>query len=448
MIEQNKKISVSEFLKIVKNTLSETLPVVNLKAEIGQFSCASSGHWYFTLKDDVAQVKGVMFKLKTVRVGFMPAAGDAVEVTGVLSVYDPKGELQIVCETLKKAGQGSLYEEFLRLKAKLHSEGLFDQARKRKLPKYVFSVGVITSPQAAAWADLQTTLQRRVPHVRVTLYASSVQGQWAKTQLVHALELADQGFHDVLIVARGGGSLEDLWAFNEECVVRQIAQTHTPVIVGVGHESDVTLAEFVADLRAPTPTAAAELCSESTAALLSLLEGLWQSLSIGSDRWVQQAFQRTDFAELALVKPESRLLATQQHLNRMLSDFQFRLNHYVRVCAERVKLSHNNLQQAGSRRVGKIELGLDQQMHQAVRGARQAYARQALQVQHHESLLNAVSPQKNLKRGYALLSDQSSGALVSSIQQVKPSQSLLATLADGSIQIQVIENLSEDHLSS
>lgn len=444
MVEQNKKISVSEFLQIVKKTINETMPVVYLKAEIGQFTCASSGHWYFTLKDNAAQVKAVMFKMKSVRVGFLPKVGDEVEIAGVVTIYDQKGDLQIVCETLKKAGQGNLYEAFLQLKAKLQKEGLFAELAKKQLPKYVFSIGVITSAQAAAWADIQIALERRIPHVKVFLYPTAVQGAAAKNQLVRAIKQADQSDHDVLIVSRGGGSLEDLWAFNEEPVVRQIAASHTPVIVGVGHESDITLAEFAADLRAATPTAAAELCSAPTEQLQAEVQTLWLALTSHVNNHVQQMTQRVDMAELAVIQPESRLQAAQVHTDRMASELNLRFNKNLQILDDKVTNLHKQLKKNIQRGVEANQLHFKNTVKNLQGNAYRGFNLHEVQLKHMESLLNAISPQRNLEKGYAFLSDKNTGKLISSIQTVKSTKFLKATLADGAITVKVQENSSED----
>lgn len=441
MIEAPEKLSVSQFIKRIQGALSKELPVAVIKGEVAQFTCASSGHWYFTLKDSGAQIKAVMFRQKSVRVGFLPKIGDEVEVTAVVSVYEARGELQVVCETLKKAGQGGLYEQFLRLKGKLQQEGLFDSTRKKPLPDYVFSVGVVTSAQAAAWADIQTAFERRCPHIQIRLYPSSVQGAAATRELVQAIGRADQGQHDLLIIGRGGGSLEDLWCFNEEPVVRAVASCLTPTIVGVGHESDVTLAEFAADLRAATPTAAVELCSEPTALLKDQVRGLWMEINHIRNRTFERLAQRVDRAEMALVTPQDRVALAEQKLAASWRHLSARLSNCV-VAGEResVQLSLQ-LNKAAKRSVMESENQLGQHSVQLpLKAGRKAQALHK-QLTYFENMLSAVSPQRNLDKGYAFIhrQGQSGKELVKSVQRVQSGDVLTATLADGQIELKPVD---------
>ena len=235
------------------------MPLTWVSGEISNFTRASSGHWYFTLKDNAAQVRAVMFRGRAQYADFQPREGDKVEVRALVTLYAPRGDYQLSVEAIRRAGVGNLYEAFLRLKAQLTQEGLFDPERKRALPVFPKTVGIVTSPQAAALRDILTALRRRAPHVNVILYPTPVQGDGAGNKIAQAIATAaDRAECDVLLVCRGGGSIEDLWAFNEEIVARTIAHSPIPVIAGIGHETDFTIADFAADLRAATPTAAAE----------------------------------------------------------------------------------------------------------------------------------------------------------------------------------------------
>ena len=258
----------------VARLLERSFPLTWIGGEISNFTRASSGHWYFTLKDDAAQVRAVMFRGKAQYAGFIPREGDKVEVRALVTLYGARGDYQINVEAIRRAGVGALFDAFLRLKDKLGAQGWFDQDRKRPLPLFARSIGIVTSPQAAALRDILTALKRRAPHVRVVLYPAPVQGQGAAERIANAIATASHRAEvDVLLVCRGGGSIEDLWSFNEEIVAHAIGNCSMPVIAGIGHETDFTIADFTADLRAATPTAAAELAATPRADWLSSLAG-------------------------------------------------------------------------------------------------------------------------------------------------------------------------------
>ena len=260
-------LTVSALNRAVAGLLERSFPLVRVQGEICNLTRAASGHWYFGLKDDNAQVRCVMFRGRNSLLDWRPRDGDDVEATAIVSLYEARGEFQLTVEFLRRAGLGRLYEEFLKLKQRLAAEGLFDRPR-RPLPRMPRSVGVVTSLQAAALSDVLSVLQRRAPYLRVVIYPVPVQGAAAGGEIAAMLErAAARAEVDVLLLVRGGGSIEDLWAFNEEVVARAIRAASLPVIVGVGHDSDVTIADFVADVRAPTPTAAAELVAPDAGAL-------------------------------------------------------------------------------------------------------------------------------------------------------------------------------------
>ncbi|HYF60939.1 MAG TPA: exodeoxyribonuclease VII large subunit, partial [Burkholderiaceae bacterium] len=254
-------VTVGQLNRAVAGLLERSFPLLWVAGEISNLTRAASGHWYFSLKDAQASVRTVMFRGRNQYVDFAPANGDRVEVRAQVGLYEARGEFQLNVETMRRAGAGDLFQQFLRLKARLQEEGLFDESRKRVPPDSPRVVGVVTSPQAAALRDVLTTLARRAPQVPVILYPASVQGVQAPAELVRALQAAARRAEcDVLLLVRGGGAIEDLWAFNDEALARAVAASPIPVICGVGHETDFTIADFVADLRAPTPSAAAELC--------------------------------------------------------------------------------------------------------------------------------------------------------------------------------------------
>lgn len=310
-------LTVSELNRIARRALEAQLPLLWVEGEISNFTAASSGHWYFSLKDASAQVRCVMFRTRNFAAGFTPANGDHVEIRALPSLYEARGEFQLGVENIRRAGAGRLFEAFLKLKARLEAEGLFDAAKKRALPGFARCIGVITSPQAAALNDVLTALQRRMPGLPVILYPTPVQGQNAGAQIAAAIQLACQRAEcDVLLVCRGGGSLEDLWAFNDEAVVRAIAASHIPIVSGVGHETDFTLTDFVADVRGPTPTAAAELASPLRHALRQTLQAQYARLTRSLTRILDTRVQHLDQLARVMVHPADQLRRQQRQLNQ------------------------------------------------------------------------------------------------------------------------------------
>ncbi|MFP5381530.1 MAG: exodeoxyribonuclease VII large subunit [Gammaproteobacteria bacterium] len=308
-------LTVSELNRMARRALESQLPLLWVEGEVSNFTRAASGHWYFAIKDAAAQVRCVMFRGRNQFVDFTPANGDHVEVRALPSLYEARGEFQLGVEQIRRAGAGRLYEAFLKLKAKLEAEGLFDPAKKRPLPRFPRRLGVVTSPQAAALHDVLTALARRMPGLPVIVYPTPVQGAGAGAQIAAAIRTAGERAEcDVLLVCRGGGSLEDLWAFNDEAVARAIAASPIPVVSGVGHETDFTLADFAADLRAPTPTAAAELASPVRAELLHALERHGQLLRQHMARRLHAGMQQLDYLARRLVHPAEQVRRQQEGL--------------------------------------------------------------------------------------------------------------------------------------
>jgi exodeoxyribonuclease VII large subunit len=306
-------------MRAIADTLAARFNPVTVRGEVSGFSRAASGHCYFSLKDDTGQVRCALFRRSADQMNFSPRDGQVVEALGKLDVYGPRGDLQLIVDSLKPAGQGALFEQFLRLKAQLEAAGLFDAARMRALPAQPRSIGVVTSLGAAALRDVVTALRRRVPHLPVVIYPAAVQGTLAPAELCAALQTAyrrhaETGESDVLLLVRGGGSLEDLWSFNDETLVRTVARAPMPVICGVGHETDFTLADFVADLRAPTPTAAAELCAPARDARLGELAYLKERLEEGIYGAIDQRAQRLDRLAQRLGRPSVSLHGSHQRL--------------------------------------------------------------------------------------------------------------------------------------
>lgn len=407
--------TVGALCRAVADALEARFNPIGVRGEISGFTRAASGHCYFTLKDAGGQLRCAMFKRNAQMLDFRPVDGELVELRGRLGVYEPRGELQLVVEHMRRAGQGAWFEQFLQLKAKLEAEGLFDAERKRAIKTMPRGIGVVTSLGAAALHDVATALQRRVPHIPVVLAPSLVQGSEAAPSLTQALlQLGQQPDIDVILLVRGGGSMEDLWAFNDENLARAIVSSPVPIVSGVGHETDFTIADFCADLRAPTPTAAAEMCALPQAELLSNL-ALWgNALQTYAHRHLDTQEQRVDRAQARLGRPSEGLNAEKMQLLRL----QQRLRQAVQTRTQRC---HNELATGAS--------GLARGVQQTPATARERLHRAALR-------LELLDPKLVLQRGFAWLSDVD-GQAVTSVTQTTEGQALEATLADGVVELRV-----------
>ena len=321
-------LSVSQLLRSARDMLERRFPLQWISGEVSNLRPAASGHLYFTLKDENAQVDCVMFKGRAAHLDWDLADGQRVEARALVTLYEPRGRFQLNVESMRRAGLGPLFERFLKLKAKLEREGLFDPAAKRPIPDYPRQIGVITSLAAAALRDVLTTLRRRNPSIPVVVYPAPVQGEGAAAKLAQALKAANRRAEcDVLLLVRGGGSIEDLWQFNEEAVARAIRASGIPVVVGVGHETDFTIADFAADERAPTPTAAAELVSPPRDALLARMAENVQRLSREAARRIEYAMQSVDALARRLLHPAERLRTSRQHLVHLAARLAAEMKH-------------------------------------------------------------------------------------------------------------------------
>jgi exodeoxyribonuclease VII large subunit len=324
---------VSELLRSVRDTLERRFPLLWVRGELSNLSRAPSGHCYFTLKDGSAQVDCVMFRSRAAAAEQELRNGAQVEVRALPTLYEPRGRFQLTVEAVRPAGLGPLYERFLRLKEKLEREGLFDPGAKREPPAHPRAIGVITSRAAAALRDVLTTLERRNPAIPVVLYPAPVQGEGAAERLAAMIRTANRRAEcDVLLLVRGGGSMEDLWAFNEEALARAIRASGIPVVVGVGHETDFTIADFAADRRAPTPTAAAELASPSRTELRSRVADCVRCLAREMRRRLEYAVQRLDGTARRLVHPRERLASYQQLLLQLSARLAYAFTHEMHAC--------------------------------------------------------------------------------------------------------------------
>ena len=406
--------TVSALCRALVQLLDAGFNPVAVRGEITGFSRAASGHCYFSLKDAQGQIRCAMFRRAAALVGFSPRDGDLVEVRGRVSVYEARGDLQLVVESMEPAGQGALYEEFLRLKARLEAQGLFDAGRKRQPPAMPRAIGLVTSPAAAALHDVVTALRRRAPHVPVMLAPASVQGADAPQELVRALEslYARSAHLDVILLVRGGGSLSDLWAFNDERLAHAIVRSPVPLICGVGHETDVTIADFCADLRAPTPTAAAELAARPRAEALAELAGAAHALQDAVAQALDALGQRLDIAQSRMGRPSSRLASQRDRLAW--------LAHSMRHASSQSLQSRQTRQQLlGPRLINAVRRRVETQ------GQRLSQAGLRLEL---------LDPRRVLDRGYAWLSD-AQGEPIMRAASIESGQPLTATLADGEVDL-------------
>lgn len=422
-------ISVTELNRAARELLESGFPVLWVAGEISNFKRYDSGHCYFSLKDGSAQVRCVMFRNRAVLLDFKPVEGMQVEARALVSLYEARGDFQLTVEALRPAGAGALFAAFEQLKKKLDTEGLFAANRKRPLPVFPRAIGVVTSPAAAALRDVVTTLQRRWPGLLVILYPTPVQGADAGRQIAAAIQAASRRREvDALLVCRGGGSLEDLWAFNEEVVARAIATCAIPVISGVGHETDSTIADFVADLRAPTPTAAAELATASRESWLARVQQLQQRLRLAGEWQLQVRMQRLDLLGRRLQHPGERLLRQQE---RILALRQ-RLLSFPQRWLERQTFQLGRLQLRLHHALPRLE-PLQIHLAQLQNRLRSALPRQQLLLQQRldvlRARLQAQNPEAPLARGYVLVS-RADGSLVQTAHELRLDERVQLRFAD------------------
>ena len=433
--------SVSQLNQSVRLMLENQLGAVWLTGEISNFSQPVSGHWYLSLKDENAQVRCAMFRMKNLRVSFRPTNGMQVLVRANVSLYEPRGDYQLIIESMHLAGEGLLMQQFEALKLKLAAEGLFAQHLKKNLPHFSKAVGIITSKTGAALQDILHILQRRDPSLKIIIYPTAVQGKDAATDIAQMIELANQRQEvDVLIVGRGGGSLEDLWCFNEEMVARAIFHSHLPVISAVGHETDVTIADFVADVRAPTPSAAAELVSRNQTELLQQLQYRRQRLEIALDRLFAEKQQKLRHLSLRLHNqhPQAQLRIQQQLITQLSHRLQQSLRHRWQKTAENLtalsmRLYKNPLPlrlQQYEQQLAQLKVRLNSHMNLTL-------SLQQKQLAHLCGKLDSLSPLKVLARGYSITQNQQNFT-IRSMKDVNVGEQIKTRLPDGDIISQVI----------
>lgn len=411
-----------------------------LSAEISNFSQPASGHWYFTLKDERAQVRCAMFRNSNRRTTFRPQNGQQVLVRASITLYEPRGDYQLIAESMQPAGDGLLQQQFEQLKQRLSEEGLFEQQFKQALPSPAKCVGVITSASGAALHDILQVLQRRDPSLPVIIYPTSVQGAEAPLQIVSAIETANRRNEcDVLIVGRGGGSLEDLWSFNDERVARAIFASHIPIVSAVGHETDITIADFVADLRAPTPSAAAELISRNQLELLRQWQSQQQRLEMALDYYLaqrQQQFTRLHH-RLQQQHPHLRLARQQTRLFKLQQRLQEAMQWQLRGCSRRSEQLQQRLrQQQPTGSIHRLQQRIQQQTYQLRQGMAQQLNTYRQRFGIACSQLEAVSPLATLSRGYSV-TQTPGGDLLKTTKQAQVGELVKTQLQDGWLESEI-----------
>ncbi len=432
--------TVTRLNQTVRSLLEREMGQVWITGEISNFTQPASGHWYFTLKDDTAQVRGAMFRNSNRRVTFRPQHGQQVLVRASVTLYDPRGDYQIIVESMQPAGEGLLQQKYEQLKAALSAEGLFDQQFKQPLPTPAHCIGVITSKTGAALHDILHVLRRRDPSLPVVIYPTAVQGDDAPGQIVRAIELANARQEcDVLIVGRGGGSLEDLWSFNDERVARAIFASRIPVVSAVGHETDVTIADFVADLRAPTPSAAAEIVSRNQTELLRQIQSAQQRLEMAMDFFIANRTRRFTQLNHRLQQqhPQLRLARQQTVLEKLCQRMRVALDSQLKQASQRQRRVAQRLNQQNPQpriwraqtRIQQLEYRLAESLRAQLSVTRERFGKA---VTH----LEAVSPLSTLARGYSVTT-AADGKVLKQAKQVKTGDTLTTRLADGWVESEV-----------
>lgn len=433
-------LTVSQLNQRARHLLEDVFPQVWVEGEISNLARPASGHLYFTLKDSQAQVRCALFRQNALKVRQALRDGLAVKVRGKLSLFEGRGDYQMIADAVEPAGDGALRLAFEALKEKLAGEGLFATERKRPLPAHPQRVGIVTSPTGAVIRDIISVFRRRAPQVSLTLVPTAVQGREATAQIVRALALADaQGF-DALILARGGGSLEDLWCFNEEAVARAVAACKTPIVSAVGHETDVSISDFVADVRAPTPSAAAELLAPDSSGLRQRLEGLERRLQLRMRQLIAHQHLRLDGLTRRLRHPGERLRQQAQRLDDLEMRLQRALDRQVSQRRERLaRLETRLAAQHPGRALGLLRQRLNALAARLPRAMRETLGTRRLELQSQVQTLHAFSPLATLGRGYSILLDER-GQAIRSASQTQPGQRLKARLGEGELEVRVEDN--------
>ena len=438
-------ISVSELNALAKALLEDHLAGLWIAGEVSNLTRAASGHYYFSLKDSRAQVRCAMFKGAAMRLAKPLKEGDHIEVSGKISIYEARGEFQITVNEVRLKGLGQLYEAYERLKAQLQAEGAFAAERKKPLPARAQCIGIVTSLAAAALRDVVTTLKRRAPEIPVIVYPTAVQGAGSEFQIAQAIKTASQRAEcDVLIVCRGGGSIEDLWAFNEEPVVRAIEACAIPVVSGVGHETDFTLADFVADVRAPTPTGAAELVSPNRQESLHRLAQAKGRLKTVLEQRYFDASQKLDWLARQIRHPRQKLDEQRTYIHKLAQTLSYSMTQNVRAHTARFERQTQALKHCRPdisvyrQDIDRFQTTLSHAFRQLL-----AHRRQSLTAQ--TALLEAISPQQILERGFSVVKN-TRGQVIRNADVLKQGQKLHITFADGETDVRVTKEQAQREL--
>jgi exodeoxyribonuclease VII large subunit len=429
-------LSVGELNRLAREVMEQHLPLMWVAGEISNFKRYDSGHCYFTLKDEAAQVDCVMFRQKAMLLGWQPGDGMQVEVRACPTLYEARGRFQLNVEVMRRAGLGALYEAFEKLKARLGREGLFDAERKRALPRFPRTIGIVTSPRAAALRDVLTTLKRRMPGIAVLIYPSPVQGEGAGARIAQVVAKASARAEcDVLIVCRGGGSIEDLWAYNDEALARAVAACSIPVISGVGHETDFTILDFVADVRAPTPTGAAQLASPDGLELCEQMKAWQFRLRRSIMRALENRMQRLDFLSKCLVHPGDRITHQIQHLTHLANRLCGGWHRYSEAQGWELRGVARELAAAGPdvQALERERVDLGRRLSDALHARIDAKASRLASIEAH---LKHLSPDLVLERGYSIVTN-AAGSIVYDVAQIATGEELTLSLGRGSAQAEV-----------
>ena len=440
-------VSVSEINKRAKSLLEENFPFVWIEGEVSNFFSAASGHWYFSLKDESSEIRCAMFSNKNLQISFEPKDGDHLVVNGTLSIFEGRGQYQLIVEHVELAGEGALLRAFEELKKKLHSEGLFDDSLKKELPPYPKKIAVVTSPDGAVIQDIINVLDRRSPFFNLVVVPTLVQGDKAAAQISRAIKKASKLKNiGLIILARGGGSIEDLWAFNSEEVARTITKCSIPIISAIGHETDFTIADFVADLRAPTPSIAAEIVSQSYSELNETFDNYYDYLTGGFESFLE--YQRLRFENLInrIRHPGDKLREIGQKVDYLETNLVRNIYDHIYSLQNNFKLNEQAFtQNSPVHKIKEVKLHLQNTSKDLLNVFQAKTERKNNILGELVATLQAVSPLSVLARGYSIISTEPDGQILSSASQVKIGQKISAVLNEGKIKAKVeSKNLNEN----
>lgn len=393
---QQKIISVSELNRLAREVLQASFPLFWVSGEVSNFTKAASGHWYFSLKDTSAQVRCVMFKGRNNYVDFMPREGDKIEARATVTLYEARGDFQLTIESIQQAGLGALFEAFEKLKRKLQEEGLFEASLKQPIPDYAKTIGIVTSPDAAALRDVLTTLKRRNPNTAVIIYPTPVQGKGVAKTIAKTINNANERQEvDTLIICRGGGSMEDLWQFNEEVVARAIANCSIPTISGVGHETDFTICDFVADVRAATPTAAAELACQDVSHLKQKLSNIAKQLNRQIELNINQRGQTLDFLAKRLISPAQKLIIQIDYVKQLQNRLNYATQQMLKKHQQHYKQLSSSIEQLSPKAVLARGYAIVSYNNKTITDSGQLHVGQEMHVQLHHGEVQASVTKKS-----------------------------------------------------